>query len=132
MERAVSTVTETTTERIVRKIPTIVVDRPSLRPGRLLAGLLIGLVVAAVCGGLLSLAQAAGWDDGVPPGPMGPLPGYLTSWLCVGGIVGLVMAWLLGRTATPRIEVVEIESPRVNLRRRLGTSRALVRRDARR
>jgi hypothetical protein len=115
-------------ERRTRKVPAIVLERPALRPGRMLLGFLAGTGAGLVLGVLSYLMLQAGPDHAELPGrATGFLPPYVGSYLVVGLIVGLAWAFLEGRTVTPRRDVVEVEVSAGRFRRR-STSTAIERR----
>lgn len=115
-------------ERRVRSIPAIVLDRPALRPARMVFGFFVGALV----GGLLGLATwfllRAGPEAAELPGRQASfLPPYALPFTLLGVLAGLVWAFLEGRTVTPRRSTIEIEVSSGRLHRR-SHSTALERR----
>ena len=116
-------------ERRTRKVPAIVIDRPSLQPARVVFFTLVGAGIGVGLG-LLSawyFGQAATGGEALPGADAGFLPPYTLPFLITGVAAGLAYGLLEGRAVTPRRDTVEIEVGASRLRR--SSSTALQRRD---
>jgi len=111
------TASSSTTSR--RRIPVIVFERPALDWGRVILGLLLGLLVGAVLGiGQWWLAGVGGDSVGAE-WLFAPRTRYLWPLAFVGIVAGLVIAWGWKREQQARIELVEMApTPREARRRR--------------
>lgn len=117
------------TVRETRKAPIIAVDRPPLRAGRMLFGFLLGAVAGLVIGLFHWWALGRSSNaEGVPIPQLGWIMPFWMTYLLLGLICGLAWAFMEGRAAVPRREVVEVEVAHTRLRRRASSSTDLQRR----
>jgi hypothetical protein len=109
--------------RQTRRAPIIAVDRPPLRPGRMLFGFILGAGAGLLIGFLHWWALGRSSNaEGIPIPSLGWIAPFWLTYALLGLLCGLAWAFMEGRAVAPRREIVEVEVATTRLRRRSRSS----------